>query len=79
MCHFNNASLVSLVTFLYLINIVISSEENEVCHKFGSETSCESPPAREKCRHFDPSKFGVNSKSIFYGEANGRFGNQLLG
>ncbi len=39
-------------------------------------------PEKEKnpnCKMFNIKDFGPESRSIFYGEANGRFGNQLLG
>lgn len=64
--------LLKLILIFSLIT-TITSDEN-VCHK--DDLNCQST---KKCKYFKPSDFGPESKSIFFGEARGRFGNQLLG
>ena len=61
------------VTLIFSLITLITSEEN-VCHK--DDLNCQST---KKCKYFKQSDFGPDSKSIFFGEARGRLGNQLLG
>jgi hypothetical protein len=51
------------------------------CQDISTEDSCQRDvcPPKPKCRIFDPKHFGPKNKTIIYGEARGRLGNQLLG
>ena len=55
------------------------------CQDISNEGSCDrdvcdsTPKPKPKCRVFDPNGFGPENKTIIYGEAKGRIGNQLLG
>ncbi len=52
----------------------------DICHDgLDKSKSRRKEDENSKCKRFDMANFGPDSKSIFYGEANGRLGNQLLG
>ena len=63
-----------LIVCLSLITQTNSSGENEgTCNR----DVC--APKAKQCTVFDPKYFGSENKTIIYGEARGRIGNQLLG
>ena len=63
--------------FIVCFNVITQtncSEENDgTCNR----DVC--APKAKKCTFFDPKYFGSENKTIIYGEARGRIGNQLLG
>jgi len=63
-----------IIFITFLINLVNSEVPDGVCH---NEENCVEKTS--SCINFDLNNFGPQSKSIFYGEARGRLGNQLLG
>ena len=69
--------------FIHCLFIGAFSTAEEFCDKDGCEATKkegESPRTEYKnCKMFKRSDFGPESKSIFFGEARGRLGNQLLG
>ena len=63
------------------VAMVEGSCEKESCSSAASAASTASvlSPPVPKCRVFDPKTFGPKNRTILYGEAKGRIGNQLLG
>jgi hypothetical protein len=64
---------------LFLLSVIATA----CCQDISNEGSCDrdvcEPKPKPKCRVFDPNNFGPENKTIIYGEAKGRIGNQLLG
>ena len=69
---------VGAVAVAVAVAMVEGSCEKESCSSAASTASVLSPPV-PKCRVFDPKTFGPKNRTILYGEAKGRIGNQLLG
>ncbi len=75
-CHLKNNVVISAALFSVLLlpsSLCSVQDETETCER----DSCVAKPAN--CKIFDPKNFGPKNKTIIYGEARGRIGNQLLG
>ena len=72
---------VGAVAVAVAVAMVEGSCEKESCSSAASTASTASvlSPPVPKCRVFDPKTFGPKNRTILYGEAKGRIGNQLLG
>lgn len=63
--------------FLFLVAVALGVDiaDNEVC----DDRTGNCPEAAAACRPFRVSDFGPESRSVVFGRAFGRLGNQLLG
>jgi hypothetical protein len=65
------------IIFLVLLSVTTQPSSSEDTTETCDRDVC--APNVKKCTVFDPNNFGPENKTIIYGEARGRIGNQLLG